>query len=125
MQDSTGPRILVVEESVLVAMELETVLAERGFDVVTAGNLMAAYMMLDTGTFAAGIVSSVLPDGRGEDLARELLAKGLPTALLVGWQDASAGAGLERARRFTKPIDDRQIAEWLERVLAPTGMGDQ
>lgn len=125
MTRSDGERILVVEESVLVAMELEAALAERGFRAVTAGNLMAAYMILGEGRLAAALINPALPDGRGEQLARELLDEGCPTALFIGLREPSISVDLAAAMRFRKPVEPAEVVGWLEQALARRTATDQ
>lgn len=125
MAGATGGRILVVEESVLIAMGLEAALAERGHEVVTAGSLMAAYMVLGEQPFAGAMINPDLPDGRGERLAREMIEAGAATALVIGGHEPGLPSDLASAMRFAKPVDPAEVVRWFEQALAPRTAEDQ
>lgn len=116
-------RILVLEDSVLVAMDLEATLVACGFAAVTAGSLSAAWMALDERPFEAALLDLRLPDGLSVDLARELAAQGCPVALISGGDDEDIPTDLANVMRFRKPVGKDKLVAWIEgRLAAPDSL---
>jgi len=111
--------ILVVEDSVLVAMAIEAVLTDRGYDVIVAGSLAAARQRLRQGTIAAALLDVNLPDGTSLDLAREFVALTIPVAICSGIDSGSVPTGYPPTERFEKPIAPELLADWVDGVLQP------
>ena len=111
--------ILVVEDSVLVAMAIEAVLTDRGYDVIVAGSLAAARQRLRQGTIAAALLDVNLPDGTSLDLAREFVALTIPVAICSGIDSGSVPTGYPPTERFEKPIAPERLADWVDGVLQP------
>lgn len=123
---SLAPCILVVEDSVLVAMAVEAVLLDRGYDVIVAGSLAAATERLQRGPVAAALLDVHLPDGSTLDLAHVLTARNCPVAVCSGMDSESVPNGYPQTARFDKPIEPERLADWVDSVLrgspeAPTG----
>jgi DNA-binding NarL/FixJ family response regulator len=81
-----GPAILVVEDEVLVAMEIEFVLQEHGFTVVgtAASHHQALWIAERTGPTLA-LVDMRLADGfTGPEVVRDLAALNVPTVIVSG-----------------------------------------
>lgn len=113
------PRILVVEDSVLVAMAIEAELMDRGYDVIVAGSLTAARERLRQGTLGAALLDVNLPDGTTLDLARELVALTIPVAICSGIDSGSVPVGYPPTVRFEKPVPPEQLGDWVDSVLRP------
>lgn len=112
-------RILVVEESILVAMEIEEELAARGFTVELAGSLLAAEERMRGRTFAAALLDCHLPDGHVLEIALRLADAGCPVAIVTGSQADSLPDGFGKFPRFQKPVPARTLAKWVMDTLAP------
>lgn len=111
--------ILVVEDSVLVAMAIEAVLTDRSYNVIVAGSLSAARQRLRQGTIAAALLDVNLPDGTTLELAREFVALGIPVAICSGIDSGSVPQGYPPTERFEKPIAPERLADWVDGVLRP------
>jgi DNA-binding response OmpR family regulator len=72
MTKSVQSRILVVEDSLTVRMDLRQALTAAGFSVTLCGSKAEAEKELKTGAFGLVILDVVLPDGDGIDLLRWL-----------------------------------------------------
>lgn len=114
-----APCILIVEDSVLVAMAVEAVLADRGYEVIVAGSLASARQRLRQGTIAAALLDVNLPDGNTLELASEFTALGIPIAICTGVDSGSALTGYPAAMRFEKPIEPERLADWVDSVVRP------
>ena len=69
---SSSRCVLVLEDSVLVAMALEAALADRGYEAILAGTLAAAHARLGRTLPVAALIDLHLPDGKSADLVRWL-----------------------------------------------------
>ena len=112
-------RILVVEDSVLVAMAIEAELNDRGYDVIVAGSLASARQRLRQGTISAALLDVNLPDGTTLDLARELVALTIPVAICSGIDSGSVPTGYPPTARFEKPIEAGRLADWVDGTVRP------
>jgi DNA-binding response OmpR family regulator len=75
----------VVEDEPLIALDIEDALNAAGASVTVARSLDEARLRLADMAPDLVLLDVVLPDGRSFDLARELLALGLPFAFLTGY----------------------------------------
>ena len=113
----TPPRILVVEDSVLVAMAVEAALTDRGYEVIVAGSLAAARQRLRQGTIAAALLDVNLPDGTTLELACEFVALGISVAICSGIDSGSVPTGYPPTARFEKPVEAERLADWVDGAL--------
>ncbi|MCB1500616.1 MAG: response regulator [Bauldia sp.] len=82
----TQSPVLVVEDEPLIALDIEDALAERGVPVKVARSIAEARALLGAlPPPAMVLLDVVLPDGRSFDLAREILAAGVPLVFLTGY----------------------------------------
>lgn len=108
--------ILVVEDSFLVAASLEDALLDAGHKVVLAGSVAEAEAhMLATG-FRAALLDFLLQDGNSLGLARKLHADGCSVALISGAGHDVAPHEPAIAARFAKPMDERELVDWVSSV---------
>ena len=110
-------RILIVEESMLLALELEAGLVEAGAKVVgLASSLSEAELLLRLPVDVA-VLDSALGGQNCMALASALSARGVPFVYAVGRDDWSPPAGYE-AEIVRKPYNLRQITGALARAIA-------
>jgi len=114
-------RVLIVEDEILTAMELESVLTERGYEVVgIAQDSATARALVNDNRIDLALVDVNLRDGRtgvslGAELARTSAAKVIYlTAHPLPPHERPHGVlGL-----LTKPSDERVVVGALEYALA-------
>jgi CheY-like chemotaxis protein len=112
------PRILVVEDSGLVARALEMMLADLGYHVVgPAPTSAAALELLGQQQPQAALLDLYLEETTSQAVASALLERRIPFALLTG-RLGPAPDGLGDVPVLTKPIDRRQLAETLAGLCA-------
>lgn len=119
--DTGRPCVLVLEDSVLVAMALEAALEDRGFETIVAGSLAAANDRVGRVRLAAAVLDLQLPDGDSVSLARRLHADGCPVAICSGVDSAAGSDALPFAKKFLKPIGAEVLAAWVEEASAGRG----
>lgn len=116
--DLRGARVLIVEDAVLLAMELETGLSDAGAEVVgPAYELDEAMALLDQKIDAAVLDAnlnglSVIP------VAEALAARGVPFVFATGYGDAGGAPNGFDAPIIRKPYDVTQVAVAVAGVLA-------
>jgi len=111
--DIRGVRVLIVEDAVLLALELEAGLIECGASVVaTATDIGEATRMLDL-DFDAAVLDANLNGESVTPVAEALAGRGVPFIFATGYGEANAapaGFGVPVVR---KPYNVRQIAAAL------------
>ncbi len=112
----SGLRILIVEDALLLALELEAGLAEAGASVAGSAadveeGLRMATLPLDAAVLDANLNGeSVLP------VAEALAARGVPFVFATGYGDAKFAPQGFNAPLIKKPYDVTQIAAALAEV---------
>ena len=104
--------VLILEDSVLVAMAIEAALADHGFDSIIAGTLAAANERLGHTLPAAALLDLHLPDGNSVALARSLHERGCRVAMCSGTD--ALPAECDFAASFRKPVVPAELVAWVE-----------
>jgi PAS domain S-box-containing protein len=116
--DIRGVRVLIVEDAVLLALELESGLTEAGARVVgTAADLDEAAAMLGL-TFDAAVLDANLNGRSVTPVAEALAARAIPFIFATGYGDAGAAPAGFDAPVVRKPYNIHQIAVGLTEALA-------
>lgn len=112
-----GLRLLIVEDAVLLAMELEAGLVEAGAVIVgSAAELGEAIAMLDR-TFDAAVLDANLNGESIAPLAAALQARGTPFVFATGYGERGAPDGFD-APVVRKPYNVNQIVSALAEAVA-------
>jgi DNA-binding NtrC family response regulator len=117
-----GRRVLIVEDEMLVAMELESLLEEQGCAVVgPAPTVDRALALLDRERPDAAILDVNLDGQTAVPVAAALNAQGIPFLLATGYGNAQASQPeLKDAPRVDKPVSHDRLVRTLARILEPT-----
>jgi two-component SAPR family response regulator len=112
-----GRRVMVVEDEMLVAMELEILLVEQGCAVVgPAPTADRALALLDEGLPDAAILDVNLNGHTAVPVAAALSAQGVPFLLATGYGN-SLQPELKDAPRVDKPVNHEQLVRALTHLL--------
>ncbi|CAN7509136.1 PAS domain S-box protein [Phenylobacterium sp. LjRoot225] len=113
-----GSRVLIVEDAVLLALELETGLADAGAEIVgPAYELEEAMALLDRPIDAAVLDANL--NGRSVmPVAEALFARGVPFVFATGYGDNGGAPGGFEAPVIRKPYDVTQVAAAVADLLA-------
>ena len=111
---SSSRCILILEDSILVAMAIEAALVDRGYGTIIAGTLAAAHERLGRALPAAALLDLHLPDGNSVELARSLHERGCRVAMCSGTDNLPAECDF--AASFRKPVIAAELVEWVEQV---------
>ena len=113
-----GRRILVVEDSPVVAAACEDMLRDMGCAVVgPAGNMAAALQMAKEDCDAA-IVDINIRGGKAFPVLRILGQRGVPFLLTSGYADWSMPEEWQSLPRLAKPYTPNMLRESLLKLLA-------
>jgi two-component sensor histidine kinase len=116
--DLKGARVLIVEDAVLLALELETGLSEAGASVIgPAYELEEALALLDQPIDAAVLDANL--NGRSVmPVAEALAARGIPFVFATGYGEAGGAHNEFDAPIIRKPYDVTQVAAAVAERLA-------
>ena len=123
--DMRGKRILLVEDQLLIAMDLERILGGLGAGGIdTAASVTEALRRLETASPDLAILDVNLGDETSALIADELVRRGIPFAFATGYGDRSLiPERFAAAPVIRKPFDARmvvgQVAELLRGPPAP------
>ena len=116
-----APReVLVVEDEILIAMELELVLTEAGFGVIGPAPAVAVALALLAGRRPDAAVLDVnLRGERATPVAQALRAMGVPFVLTsaYGGAELASDAALAGARNVGKPTEPAVLLGALRDLL--------
>lgn len=115
--DLRGARVLIVEDAVLLALELETGLSEAGAEVIgPAYELEEAMALLDKPIDAAVLDANL--NGRSvTPVAEVLAARGVPFVFATGYGEAGGAPSGFDAPIIRKPYDVTQVAMAVAQLL--------
>ena len=115
--DLRGKRVLIVEDAVLLALELETGLSDAGAQVVGPAYELAEAMSLLAGQIDAAVLDANLNGLAVTPVAEALAARGVPFVFATGYGDSGAPMGFD-APIIRKPYDVTQVAAAVGALLA-------
>ena|ERR687891_36002 len=121
MQDANqalrGRRVMIVEDEMLVAMELEDLLVEQGCAVVgPAPSAARALALLDEELPDVAVLDVNLNGQTAMPVVAVLRAQGVPFVLATGYGHALQPE-LRQAPRVDKPVDHDKLVRVLARLL--------
>lgn len=108
--------VLVVEDSILVAMAIEDALQERGFSVSVAATLAGANDIVAKSLPVAALLDIQLPDGESLELATRLHEAGCAVAISSAFDAEPGPDHYAFAVRFSKPVRAETLADWASFV---------
>jgi DNA-binding response OmpR family regulator len=118
LTDSKHLRVLVVEDEALVAMLIEDMLIELGYEVVgPAMRLEAALQMARDETFDVAVLDVNLANEQSFPVARLLRDRGIPFVFATGYGLRGVGEHFLEIMTLQKPFESHQLAEAISSVL--------
>lgn len=104
-----GKTVLVVEDELLSAMELERLIEEAGGHVCGPTGRLAEALALAEGKIDAAVLDARLDGDSSAPLAARLRQRKIPFLLASGYQAKSLPEGLEGAALLEKPYADESF----------------
>jgi DNA-binding NtrC family response regulator len=118
-QPFLGRRLLIVEDELLIALELQHTVEQLGGTVVgPAGSVEGALQLLSDTTPNAALLDVTLREGRVTPVAQACRDRSVPFALVTGYGRLELDEPLlQSAPRVRKPFDSRAIHKVLALML--------
>ncbi len=115
---SQVPRVLVVEDELMIVLMLEDILTEAGFEIAgVATKFEAALASVETCAFDAAILDANLAGVSSAPVAAALTARAIPFLVVSGYattqQDGAFAAGLH----VQKPFQTEALIQALRSIL--------
>lgn len=111
-------RVLIVEDEPIIALGLEDVLIDAGFQIAgVAGKLENALALIDSGGCDAAIVDANLAGSSAIPVADALEARGLPFIVMSGYCHEQLPSQLATAPFLQKPVRPALLIETMNTVL--------
>lgn len=116
-----GLRVLIVEDELVVAMELESLLRELGCVVLAlAPSVDRALRALDRELPDVALLDVNVQGERVTPVAEALEEEKVPYVLVTGYGGGRLREpALQKVPRLSKPVDSRQLVRALEAVATP------
>ena len=120
------PRVLVAEDEMLIAMDLQDMLERLGYEVVgPAGNVAEIRQLLQDGPIDGAILDVNLRGEQVFSVLPALMAIGMPVILASGYDDAQQFPSEFRALpRITKPFSVEAVKTTCAACFPRTGTAD-
>jgi DNA-binding response OmpR family regulator len=115
-----GARILIVEDELLLAMEIETMLRQQGYSVSgPAPTVARALALLDQDRPDAVILDLNLNGDPAIPVATALSARGIPFIIVSGYSAKEPSEPeLQNAPRLDKPVNKRALLRAVSRAIS-------
>ena len=119
-------KILIVENEVLLANSLKTLLEKKGFTVEVAYDGETGKDYAETGVYDLLILDVMMPKLNGYDLARQVRAERCATPILMltakgELEDRIEGLNAGADYYLTKPFDTRELLACINALLRRQG----
>jgi two-component sensor histidine kinase len=113
-----GAKVLIVEDAVLLALELETGLSEAGAAVVGPAYELEEAMALLSQPIDAAVLDANLNGHSVTPVAEALSRRGVPFVFATGYGETGGAPGGFEAPVIRKPYDVTQVAAAVAELLA-------
>jgi DNA-binding response OmpR family regulator len=102
------PRVLLVEDQLLVAMHFEDMLIESGCIIIGPERAAAGALRIVRDMYFDGAILDIhLSDGQSFVVGRALQARGVPLFFVTGYNDTVLPPDLHNVPLLTKPVSTR------------------
>jgi DNA-binding NtrC family response regulator len=126
-RDNHKPRVLVAEDEMLIAMDLQDMLERLGYEVVgPAGNVAEIRDLLQDGPIDGAILDVNLRGEQVFSVLPALMAIGMPVVLASGYEDAQLFPSEFRdLPRITKPFSAEAVKTTCAACFPSNGKADE
>lgn len=119
MRGSQVPRILVVEDELMIVLMLESLLLEAGFEVAdVATKVEAALAFVEAGAFDVAILDANLAGVSSAPVAAALTARSVPFLVVSGYATAQQNGAFAAGLHVQKPFQTETLIEALRSILS-------
>ncbi|SMF14507.1 Response regulator receiver domain-containing protein [Tistlia consotensis] len=118
-EKSDRPRILVVEDEVMICVMIEDLLDDAGYRAVgPATTLAEGLALVEAGGFDGALLDLSLAGEPAYPIAEALAERALPFAFLTGSDGSALEARFAAAPVLQKPFEQAQLERTLQALLA-------
>ncbi|WP_409560174.1 response regulator [Hyphomicrobium sp. MC8b] len=111
--------MLIAEDSLLIAMDLENILTAFGCEVIgPVSTVGEAIDLIAVSSIDAAILDFLLADGSAEPLAEYLDDKGIPFAICTGTEEHKLSEYYPRTPILGKPYDSDDVRMLVNGLIA-------
>jgi CheY-like chemotaxis protein len=115
-----GYRILIAEDNLFAAIELEQYLMDLGCQVVgPAATVDDALRLVKEERLEGALLDLNLRGQSALPVARELIARGIPLILTTGYEDSGIPAELASVPRLHKPFLEAELKRLMRARFGP------
>ena len=116
--DLKGVRVLLVEDQMIVAMQIENMLRAAGCEVVgPVGTLQAAITLAHEEALDVAVLDINLDGEKVYPAAEELQTRGIPFILATGYGELTLPEKWRDQPRLSKPFRREQLEQLLSSVV--------
>lgn len=116
----SGPRVLIVEDEMLIALGLIDVVEALGGSCAAGSRVANSLALVATEPFNAAIVDMNLAGEPANAVMDALSARGIPIIITTGYGVDAIAEKYRSLPRLSKPYLPAQVEEALLSVLAPS-----
>lgn len=117
--DLNGVRVLLVEDQMIVALQIEDMLRAVGCEVVgPVGTLQAAITLAQAEALDVALLDINLDGEKVYPTAEELQARGIPFILASGYGESTLPEKWRDQPRLSKPFRREQLEQLLRSVIS-------
>ncbi len=102
------PRILVVEDEVLICLLIETILSDAGYDVLVANSLPGAFQIIEQGGIDAALLDLNIKGEKVYPVAEKLAENAIPFVFASGGGFADI-EGFRDSPMVGKPFQEDEL----------------
>ncbi len=111
--------ILIVEDEFLLALEMNSILSDAGYQTLgPARSVAEALALIDSAKFKAAFLDCNLNGEPATGVALTLRARGVPFAVVTGYSWDRLPAALRDAPFAAKPLSAARLLELAQKLLA-------
>lgn len=114
----SGPRVLLVEDEIIVSWLLEEMIGELGYTVVgPAARVSQALSIIESVAIDAAILDLNLDGEPSYAIADALLARGIPFVFSTGYNKNTVREGYRSVPLLQKPYHIAELTDALAKLL--------
>jgi DNA-binding response OmpR family regulator len=114
---SENPTVIVLEDEMLIAMDVESILSDAGFNVATTTTCAEAESLLETVTPDAVVLDVHLSDGECVDFATKLVSRSIPFIVHTGAYAPTHHEIFNRGVVVEKPANSDELVAAVKSLL--------
>ena len=118
MRVSQVPRVLIIEDELMIVLMLESLLTDAGFDVAdVATKLETALAYVEASAFDVAILDANLAGVSSAPVATALTARSIPFLVVSGYATTQQNAAFAAGLHVQKPFQTEALIEAVRSIL--------